>query len=368
MFFSVLEGQNADAENINVSGRQRMLSQKIALYAHRLNQSEPSQQDRKILAQALQSFETNHRFLSFDNRPLSSALTRLYFDGEPSLDALVKQYVQATNSILNGSFSHAVMAHFSSGYTERLLQKLDAVVAQMEREAKQRVATLRSIEQAVWIITLVLLAWEARFIFYPMEVAIQQHIRQIRQRVEDIYKLETEKTTLEKLATQDPLTGLYSLHGARDFLSKYLETSQYHHHKLAVLFLDLDNFKPINDQYGHHSGDQVLVETAKRIKQELREQDVACRIGGDEFLLVIDQVSEVSQLEHLCERILNAIARPLTVQGANMVVSASIGCAIFPDHARNAEALKKLADAAMYQAKREGKNRYMIHGATVAGV
>lgn len=368
LFFSVLQQQTLDAEKINVSGSQRMLSQKIALYTQRLGQAGNAEQERVLLQQALQRFERNYHDLTADEQTLSPAVRRLYFDGEPSLETLIQQYITATQAVLNTSPPASSTDYHQSDYTELLLQKLDAVVKQLEVEAQERVSTLIMLERGVWMLTLLLLLWEARYIFYPMERAIKTHIQRLQQKINAIQQLENEKIYLEKVANLDPLTGLYSLKGARTFLTKMLADPDHTNRKLAVLFVDLDDFKPINDRYGHDTGDHILIETARRIKQELRGRDIACRIGGDEFLLVIEDVFLLSQLEHLCERLLRVIAARHRLQGDEICVSASIGCALFPEHSTSAETLKKLADAAMYKAKRSGKNRYLIHGATVKNV
>ena len=266
LFFSVLQQQTLDAEKINVSGSQRMLSQKIALYTQRLGQAGNAEQERLLLQQALHRFERNYHALTADKQALSPAVRRLYFDGEPSLETLIQQYITATQAVLNTSPPASSTDYHQSDYTELLLQKLDAVVKQLEVEAQERVSTLIMLERGVWMLTLLLLLWEARYIFYPMERAIKTHIQRLQQKINAIQQLENEKIYLEKVANLDPLTGLYSLKGARTFLTKMLADPDHTNRKLAVLFVDLDDFKPINDYFGRSGGDEILCQVALRLK------------------------------------------------------------------------------------------------------
>ncbi len=368
LFFTVLDQQNDDADKINVSGRQRMLSQKIALSVTRLDESGYREQARLDLQQAVNRFEQSHLYLTTNADELSPELAALYYGGSPSLDSLIKLYVSAARALFSGKADSHDQSVFSAGFTEPLLFQLNAVVEQYESEANERVQILKKLELAVWITSLLLLVLEARFIFYPMEVSIKSYIRELTEKLNAIQSLDSEKKQLEKIANQDPLTGLYSLKAARDFLQQLINKANQQNYELAVMFLDLDNFKPINDQYGHDVGDTVLVETARRIKKEMRTQDIACRVGGDEFLLVVDQLSTRAQLEFLCNRLLSAISKPIEINGETILIHASIGCAIFPEHAVDASELKKLADDAMYEAKRQGKNSFYIFDQQVAKV
>jgi len=365
LFFTVLEQHNSDAEKINISGMQRMLSQKIALYVNRLNTPGDERRERAILARIIDEFESNHAQLTQSGTGLSPDLQKLYFQGNPSLNTLVNRYIIASRALLDARTANPDNLLFNAEFTEPLLFRLNSVVEQFEREANQRVQILKSLEMAVWLTSLLLLVLEARFIFYPMERSISQNIEELNRKIEDIQSLDSEKQKLEIIANQDPLTGLYSLHASRDYLQQLIDKANRNGYRLAVLFVDLDNFKPINDRYGHDAGDRVLAETARRIRKELRKEDIACRVGGDEFLLTIDQLTNESQLEFLCRRLLSAISIPMEYEDTRIQIYASIGCAIFPEHALDANGLKKLADEAMYEAKRQGKNSYYIFGREV---
>jgi len=127
----------------------------------------------------------------------------------------------------------------------------------------------------------------------------------------------------------------------------------------AVLFIDLDDFKPVNDQYGHQAGDIVLVETAHRLQADIRESDFAARIGGDEFVVALGGNSNREQASRVAEKLLQSLARPISISGGHQVrVSASIGIAIFPDDGTSIDTLLRNADFAMYQAKEKQKGSF----------
>jgi diguanylate cyclase (GGDEF)-like protein len=157
-------------------------------------------------------------------------------------------------------------------------------------------------------------------------------------------------------AFHDPLTGMANLALFNDRLEHGLAQAHRHGWNLAVMFLDLDKFKLINDTYGHDAGDIVLKTIAERLCENTREDDTVSRRGGDEFLFVLMQVQNESDIQAIAEKILKATQMPCDIQVRGRTlsprVSASIGISIFPQHGSTADALLKNADAAMYQAKR----------------
>jgi diguanylate cyclase (GGDEF)-like protein len=129
----------------------------------------------------------------------------------------------------------------------------------------------------------------------------------------------------------------------------------------ALLFIDLDNFKYVNDKFGHDAGDAVLIEVSRRIIQGIRQQDTLCRLGGDEFALLVPAPMNASMVAQLCERLLTLIRQPLWWQNQQMPIGLSIGVALYPQHASDSTTLLNRADEAMYAAKRAGKNGYRIY-------
>lgn len=168
---------------------------------------------------------------------------------------------------------------------------------------------------------------------------------------------------LEHLALYDSLTGLPNRYYFGQLLHQMVTDSVKHRHKSALLFIDLDNFKYVNDNFGHDAGDAVLVEVSRRILAAIRSDDHLCRLGGDEFALLLPKQLTLSQTSQLCDRLLAQIRAPLLVKNAQMPVSLSIGVALCPQHSDDVATLLQLADEAMYRAKRAGKNGYQIYQA-----
>jgi len=168
---------------------------------------------------------------------------------------------------------------------------------------------------------------------------------------------------LEHLALYDSLTTLPNRHYFGQLLHQMVTDSVKQGHKSALLFIDLDNFKYVNDNFGHDAGDAVLVEVSQRILAVIRSDDHLCRLGGDEFALLLPKQVTLSQTSQLCERLLAQIRAPLVVKNAQMPVTLSIGVALCPQHSDDVATLLQLADEAMYRAKRAGKNGYQIYQA-----
>ena len=172
--------------------------------------------------------------------------------------------------------------------------------------------------------------------------------------------IDEQRQRIEHLANHDALTGLPSARVADDLLDRALMRARRSNHKTAVLFLDLDGFKKINDAHGHAAGDEVLKIISERILSVIRSSDKACRIGGDEFLLIADKVDDLKDLEGLCQRLVTAISSPFNYKKHELSVGVSIGAASYPDAATTANSLRIKADELMYQVKNSGKNNYRI--------
>jgi diguanylate cyclase (GGDEF)-like protein len=166
---------------------------------------------------------------------------------------------------------------------------------------------------------------------------------------------------VEYLAYHDGLTSLPNRSLFSKMLSQSISEASRYHRQLAVLFLDLDRFKHINDTLGHDAGDQLLQEVAQRITACLRASDTVARLGGDEFVILLPELSEDKYVAITAQKVLSTIARPFNLQDHEFRVTASIGISVFPQDGLDEQTLKKNADIAMYQAKQQGKNNFQFY-------
>jgi diguanylate cyclase (GGDEF)-like protein/PAS domain S-box-containing protein len=177
----------------------------------------------------------------------------------------------------------------------------------------------------------------------------------------DITERKRAEERIQYLATHDALTGLPNRLMFSQLLSHAIQSAQRNKRQLAVFFIDLDRFKTINDTLGHEAGDQLLQEIAMRFKQSLRAADVVGRPGGDEFIILIEEVNELSQVVTVAHKILTAAIKPIVLLGEECRVTASIGISIYPKDGEDEQSLMKNAGIAMYLAKEEGKNNYQFY-------
>lgn len=200
--------------------------------------------------------------------------------------------------------------------------------------------------------------------FIAMNDAVKQKIQQINeinaslegkidQRTRELRLANNELT---KLATHDVLTGLPNRQLVSDRLEQALVAARRDKARVALMFIDLDDFKPVNDTYGHAVGDLLLKAVAKRIHDCIRESDTVSRVGGDEFIVLLPVVEAVQDASGVAEKIRSALNQPFELADESLRISSSIGIAIYPEHGSDESALLKNADAAMYDAKKHGRN------------
>lgn len=166
---------------------------------------------------------------------------------------------------------------------------------------------------------------------------------------------------VEYLSRHDELTGLPNRVRMREFLEGKLQALPTPEHPLAMMSLDLDKFKPVNDLFGHGAGDAVLHEVSTRLRSCVRDYDLVARQGGDEFILIISDIQHRSDIELLCNRIIDELARPFVINGNEIFIGASIGIAMAPQDAVDAGELLRFSDIALYKAKNAGRNRWMFY-------
>ena len=168
------------------------------------------------------------------------------------------------------------------------------------------------------------------------------------------------KEKFEKLALYDNVTKLPNRTLFLIELDNEINRAIRSKSKLAVLFIDLDGFKAVNDTYGHKVGDDLLVHAGNTFSAEIRKSDTVARIGGDEFVIILTDINEISQSVEIASKIIKSISNPVSMKNNHIQIGASIGISIYPDHAEDTEELLKLADSMMYVSKKAGKNRVTL--------
>ncbi|HEY5799423.1 MAG TPA: EAL domain-containing protein [Burkholderiaceae bacterium] len=177
----------------------------------------------------------------------------------------------------------------------------------------------------------------------------------------DITGSKAHEQQLARIANEDPLTGLPNRHALIQFLPQALQRAHDQHHQLALFFIDLDNFKNVNDTLGHAAGDALLTAVAHRLKSVLRGSDFIARQGGDEFTVILEQVGSQADCEQVAEKMIAALEEPLNLFGTINAVGASIGISMYPKDGMTADMLLRNSDIAMYHAKFAGKGHYCFY-------
>jgi len=180
-----------------------------------------------------------------------------------------------------------------------------------------------------------------------------------RKKVE--FQLEEQRKRLDYLAYHDPLTNLPNRLYFQDALQRLLSKSKRHHEKFAVVFIDLDYFKDINDSFGHKVGDDVLRQVTQLFLQRVRKEDILARLGGDEFALLLENIKSEQDVAICAKNLLEVLKKPIEVGEHSFFLSCSIGISLYPDDATNMKTLLQYADAAMYKSKQTGRAAYTFY-------
>lgn len=177
----------------------------------------------------------------------------------------------------------------------------------------------------------------------------------------DITEIDRYRKKIHNQAFFDGLTGLPNRQLLSDRISQTIADAAYHGHQFGLMFLDLDNFKQVNDTLGHNAGDLLLCEAARRMQRCVRTYDTVARLGGDEFAVLLPEMRKGDDLATIAGKILHELAEPFLIEGRELFVTCSIGIALYPDDSSDVDALYKYADSAMYHAKKLGRNNFQFY-------
>lgn len=193
---------------------------------------------------------------------------------------------------------------------------------------------------------------------YPQTDGIEIYFRDISDRK----RFEEE---IRHLAYHDLLTGLPNKKLLIDLLGMELAHARRDQRKIAILFLDLDGFKEVNDRFGHAAGDLLLKEVSERLKRRMRGADIVSRVGGDEFIIILSNITDSADAATISRKLIEDLNKPINIYGTELMMSLSIGISIFPDDSEDVDTLCGYADIAMYRAKQQGRNHHRFHDASV---
>jgi diguanylate cyclase (GGDEF)-like protein/PAS domain S-box-containing protein len=197
---------------------------------------------------------------------------------------------------------------------------------------------------------------------FPMEISVNEiksgGVHVFTAVMRDISEKKLAQKRIEQLAHYDELTNLPNRRLFYDRLGQAISQAKRNRRSIALLYVDLDGFKHVNDTKGHHVGDLLLMQTAERLRLCVRESDTLARLGGDEFTVLLNDAHEREHVEMVANKIINSIDQPFNLEGQTARISASVGIARYPDEAQTAGTLLIVADKAMYAAKASGKNTY----------
>ncbi|MEA2073506.1 MAG: GGDEF domain-containing protein [Campylobacterota bacterium] len=379
---TILKNSDSTGYIVNISGKQRMLSQHIALDAHRINNILKKNADiqksdvmlyEQVLKQHTKELKEANTFLSTGKLPnnttisLSPSVYNMYF-GEINLAHRVEEYAAQANKLTEVQNHQELLEiiNFIDRNSESLLMDMNKVVNIYQREGEEKLNNMQSIEVAVLVLTLMILLLEVIFIFQPMVQKImslldskQDLLNNLEETVElRTIKLEQANEKLEHLAFHDFLTGLRNRLTLETDIETAIKNKNLHKAPYAVLMLDIDWFKDVNDTYGHAVGDEVLKKFSKILLSSVREGDKVYRAGGEEFVVLLHRIGYKDTIA-IAEKIKDLLeAHIFTTDEVGFSKTVSIG--LYHSSMKemdNVHAILQSVDTALYTSKENGRNR-----------
>ena len=356
---TALSRQGKDAGVISTAANQILLSQQITEAAREL---EVGNAAAGTLQDSLEQLTRAHADLRYGDDYVgipggsSPELDELYDSLEPRYRAVVNRagsiFVLGNSGL---SVSHEQVEALAAD-AELYETAMRTIGFRYQTEAESRVANLRVLEYALLSLTIVVLIIEGLFLFRPAATATRR--RWEEQLASHMSEREEDQRRVSYLARFDPLTGLINRFMFSDRLQNAIARARRDGGLVSLMFLDLDEFKAVNDRFGHATGDALLKQVAERLDAAVRESDTVARIGGDEFTVVLEGNQRVEDAGHVATKILRALEVPYDVAGNQLHITASIGIALYPIDGEDADGLLRDADIAMYSAKSAGRNTY----------
>lgn len=372
----IIQSNHDDGRLLDLAGRQQMLSQRIVALTDEVRDARTQWMREtavKRMNGAIAEFKDNYREITglgpgeydpakFARSTTLSAGARDIIENAPynvgyytdQLISLATRFLANMPATVDGeltpsrSAARSTAAVLTGETAEDVLRGYSQLSKRFALEAANRVSYTAEMHTIVFFMMIGLLGLEALFIFRPMSSLIERRTRALVEAHND----------MAHAAAHDALTGLNN----RTFLTQHFEGMIDAAHevdgRLAVVQIDLDEFKQVNDTLGHAAGDIVLKTTAERIRQGSRDSDICARLGGDEFVIVLPAIGDQDDLGLVASKILSSVNQPIEIDGTVVHVGASAGIAVFPDDAVSANDLMVHSDLALYCAKRDGRGTF----------
>ncbi len=360
--YSALSRQEADAAFLEVSAAQSRAARGLADAASLVEDERAGPDTAVQMRDAVESLETRQLALQFGNdalglpAPTSDALGRLLVEASTSFSHLVQAGNEVANALQAGIMPSPGALDRVQSASSVFDSRMGSIVFQSQVEAEERVDALKQTQYLLLSATLVLLLLEALFLFRPAVKRIRDRWRE--RDAEHFSEREIDARRMNYLARYDPLTGLINRTLFADRLQSAVARARRDGGLVALMFLDMDDFKDVNDRYGHAAGDALLRQVAERLVGSVRESDTVARLGGDEFTVILEGGHRVEDAGRVATKILAALSAPHRLGHRELVVTTSIGIAMYPVDGDDADELLKGADIAMYSAKAAGRNTY----------
>ena len=363
---TALTRQSQDAVVLEVVTKQVLLSEAIENAGFDVEATDTQEDREKAVTRleiALTRIRSNHTGLRFGSESLDLPADHSQaFDDqieaqvEPHFTAMARLAEELIANASSGERLRAGAASELAREAEEFREAMNGIATLIKNEAQDRVGSLRITQLILLSVMLLLIVLEAVFLFRP---AVRDVRKEWVQRAEEHESARAQdQQKLSYLARYDPLTGLINRFLFSDRLESAIVRARRDESLVALMFLDLDDFKAVNDHYGHATGDALLKQVAKRIVASVRETDSVGRIGGDEFTVILETGSRLEDAGQVATKILDAVAEPYLVGNREMRVTASIGIAMYPLDGDDSQSLLRDADIAMYSAKAAGSNNY----------
>jgi diguanylate cyclase (GGDEF)-like protein len=363
----MINSRQSDGELLTIVSMQRALSQRIVFLANTIDSAEAERQPPLVVAlrAATEEFEKNYDLLlektGATNDPEKindpDSVEHILFAKPYHLDyfslslaANGWRFISAFETRLNMTDAdHRYLAgreraRLDETVASTTLDGYTALHYRLDKMAVEQLDNLMSVHRILFYATILVILLVALFIFRPMSKAILRRTRELMDA----------RNSMAFLTVHDGLTGLYNRAYMTNHFDALLSTAQRRQERLAVVQIDLDRFKQINDTLGHSAGDYVLVVTAQRLRDCCRASDLCIRLGGDEFAMILSGAGSTEDINTVAERILDAINEPINFKGSVINPDASAGIAVYPVDADNASDLIVHADLALYAAKKQG--------------